>query len=258
MFIVHTNAKSKGSYIVNLDSVRGCKNNCESCFAKRNSSRSIKYYDKPVLVRTLYGKADPNKYYRFGNFGDPATDWRHTEELINKYKIKNNFVVTKLQTIENFTGFIKNLQVSVDPLKKEHFFITLRNVKILLNSPIETNIVLRVRSVATFDKKINKLQRIAVEFSNKYNLPILETRVRFVTKEESIRKYKLDSSKYFYRAGYLRPNYGTRFLKNVKKHYICDEKELKCKGCNNCIRLLKKVNVRTPLISQKEKNLHVT
>ena len=51
-------------------------------------------------------------------------------------------------------------------------------------------------------------------------------------------KYKLDPKSYSFRKGYYKPNFKSRFLKDVDFHYMCDEQELKCKGCNNCVRLL--------------------
>lgn len=236
MSINHTNSKSKGSPIVNLDSVRGCGNNCDSCYAKRNSCKSIKHFDNPVPVRVLIGKSKDDHYYRFGNFGDPAYDWQHTENLISRYHIKKFFVVTKLQTLNGFTGFVKNIQVSVDPLIPDHFKITMNNIKILLELQLRPNIVMRIRSVSSMDQQINKLQYEAVSFANTNSIPVLETRIRF-TEKKAINKHNLVASDYSYRKGYLRSNYGTRFLRNVTWHFVCDEEEVKCKGCLNCIKL---------------------
>jgi hypothetical protein len=265
MAITNTNAKSKGSPIVNLDSIRGCTNNCESCFAKKNSCKSIKYYDRPVPIEKLYGRVDSERYYRFGNFGDPATDWTHTEKLVDKYNIPNTFFVTKLQKLEGFSGVLKNLQISVDPLNKEHFYITLQNIEALLSNDSKLSIILRVRSVATWSDEINNLQDEVVKFANSHGLPILETRVRFTTKDYAITKYELDTDEYSFRRGYLRPNFRTKFLRDVKYHYICDEAELKCKGCENCIKLLNwkpekkdQISIRKPIKKSGEDNQTVS
>jgi hypothetical protein len=51
MFLNNQNRKAKHTDIINVDTVRGCANNCDSCFAKRNSAITIKHFEIPVLIQ---------------------------------------------------------------------------------------------------------------------------------------------------------------------------------------------------------------
>ena len=237
MNINNQNSKAKDTEICNIDTVRGCENACESCFAKRNTAITIKHFEIPVPIAQYSGKMHPDRYYRFGNFGDSASNWTHSEQLLAKYGFEKFFCITKLQKIDGYTGKFNKLQVSVDPLNAEHFKITLDNLKILLKKFKDTQIVLRIRSVKTSNKQIQKRQQQAVDFANKNQLRVLETRVRFVKKDDSIEKYQLDHTAYAYRKSYLRPAKGQSFLNGVAQHYICDVKEKKCNGCKLCLKL---------------------
>ena len=238
MEISNQNAKTQGTNIINIDTIRGCKNACESCYAKYNTCYSIKNFDIPVKVLEFKGKAKDENVYRIGNFGDPATDWAHTCETVKNLGLKKFFVVTKLQDIKGFDGsLIKNMQVSLDTLNKEHLDITLKNILSISKANPDVSIILRIRSFSSTDKRLNVQQEKAVDFAEKNNLRILETRIRFKRKYESIEKYSLDTKDYEYRGGFLRPKKGKTFLKSNKRHSICDLKELKCAGCSNCKKL---------------------
>jgi len=236
MFINNQNRKAASTDIINVDTIRGCSNNCESCFAKRNCAITIKHFEIPVPILKYTGKIRPKSYYRVGNFGDPATDWTHSEKLMVKYKFQNFFGVTKLQSLVGFTGVFDKLQVSIDTINKEHFKITIKNVKILRKKFPDIKIALRVRSLDTLDKVILKRQQKAVDFANHFMLPILETKMRFVRKS-ALTIYKLNPETYSWRNSYLRSNVGQSLLKGVDRHYVCDIKEKKCKGCKLCVNL---------------------
>lgn len=227
------NTKCKGSAIYNIDTFRGCPNKCESCYAKRNSAITIKNFDKAVKVEKFVGKRQDDIWYRIGNSGDPAMNWKYSEKLIRKWEFKQFFIVTKLQSIKGFTGYFDKLQVSVDPLNQKHFLKTLDNVKTLLLNYPHVKIVLRVRSVSTADITILTLQDAAVKFANSYNLPILETRMRF-NNGNAFDKYNLIRKDYEWRGSYFRPHHGLRFLVGAKKYYDCDLYGKKCANCANC------------------------
>ena len=227
------NTKCKGSCIYNIDTYRGCPNNCESCYAKRNSALCISNFQIPVKVEKFEGKLQEDVWYRIGNSGDPATNWKYSEQLIKKWSFKQFFCVTKLQSIKGFTGFFNNLQVSVDPLNEKHFFKTLKNIEVILKNFPNVKIMLRVRSSSTYDLKILKLQQESILFSNINNLPILETRMRFNNKT-AFEKYNLVKEDYSWRGSYYRPHHGLRFLVGAKKYYDCDLYGLKCANCSNC------------------------
>ena len=231
------NSKGVGSNIVQADTVRGCKNNCVECYACRLSKQSIKKFDVPVNVDTIKGTIKDDKTYRFGTSGDPATDWNHSEKLIKQYKFKNYFCITKLQSIEGFTGVFKKMHISVDPFNKEHFFTTLKNIIKLKKRHPDLKIIIRLRSCATYDYNINKLQKIAVNFCKKYGFKVLETRMRF-KRNDSIDVYKLKKEYYERKKGYMRAKKGMSFIDYGNKS-MCDLKEKGCSSCNLCSKLFK-------------------
>jgi len=227
------NTKCKGSAIFNIDTFRGCPNKCESCYAKRNCAITIQNFDKAIKVEKFVGKRQKDIWYRVGNSGDPATNWKYSEKLLKLWGFQQFFSVTKLQTIKGFSGFFNKLQVSVDPLNKKHFLKTLANIEILLKKFPEVKMVLRVRTVSTIDLDILMLQDTAIKFANMHNLPILETRMRF-NNNTAFDKYNLVKSDYEWRGSYYRPLHGLKFLLGVKKYYDCDLFGMKCINCANC------------------------
>jgi hypothetical protein len=234
MNINQQNGKTKGSNIMNIDTIRGCPFDCESCYAKKNSAISITNFEIPVNVQEFIGAThNDGRIYRIGNSGDPCIDWSHSEEIIKKYGIKNNFVVTKLLTTRGFTGFFKNLQVSVDTINEEHFNKTLECVDDILANYPDVKIVLRIRSISTRDIHLNVLQNTAVMFANMRELPVLETRVRFFRKD-AFEKYRLNADDYYRDHSVFKPKPGKIFLKSVKKYYDCDLYGNKCVECGNC------------------------
>ena len=181
-----------------LDSSRGCKNFCVECYAASLARMSGLDFPNPKKV-TLTGdflKLDPSEQksiWRIGTSGEPnwnpntnKMDWAWTNEQIRNTNLHvpeaqgQLFLITKLQSLENYEpGIFRNLEVSVDPFNPEHFFKTMKNVETLKEMDPGVNIALRVRSVSTQSDEINALQKIAVDFANKHDLPILETRMRF-------------------------------------------------------------------------------
>jgi len=228
------NTKTLGSAIYNIDTFRGCNLNCESCYAKKNSAKTIEKFEIPVKVEKFVGKRQDDTWYRIGNSGDPATGWKYSEELVKKQGFKKFFCVTKLQTLAGFTGFFDKLQVSVDPLNKKHFFRTLKNIETLLKDHPNVKIMLRIRSVSTINPDLLMLQDTAVKFANMHNLPVLETRMRF-NRKDSIEKYNLSPDDYEMRSDKMtRPKHGEIFLVGAKKYYDCDLNGAKCENCSNC------------------------
>ncbi len=255
MSINNQNSKAIGTDIINVDTVRGCNNGCESCYAKRNCSLSVRHFDEPVLVELFLGKVAIDKYYRFGNFGDPATDWAHTERMVkgHGFDLEKSFFVTKLQNADGFSGLLKHLQVSIDPLIPDHFFKTEDNILKIMSRFPDTNIVLRVRSVRSEDHIINTLQQRAIELANENDLAVLETRIRFNGIKNTFDRYKLVPEEYSFRKGYLRPKFLARHLVGAKYHLLCDEYEKKCKGCTQCTVLLTP-NWRNNWVCHRERN----
>lgn len=227
------NKKLDESNIYNIDTIRGCPNKCESCYAKKNSARNVEHFEIPIKVEEFSGKVHPERIYRIGCVGDPAWDWEHSEKLIKEYGIPQFFVVTKLQKIKGYTGFFKKMQVSLDPFNKVHMQRSMENILILLEQFPDIRVVTRIRSVKTQDETLAATQQQAVDFSNRFKLPVLETRMRFNDKKV-IEKYKLDEKFYTWSGSLLIPALGKRILKGVKILYDCDLMKEGCAGCRNC------------------------
>jgi hypothetical protein len=227
------NSKGDGSNIMNIDTIRGCPFSCTGCYAKKNSARTIKHFEVPVLVDGFSGRVHNDKLYRIGNYGDPCIDWTHSELLVKKYNILNNFIVTKLIKLDGFTGFFDRLQVSVDTINKAHFKITMQNIWKLKRDFPHVKIVMRIRSLISHDQELMTRQREAVVFANQYDIPVLDTRVRF-SKKDDLQKYNLVEEAYEWRQSYLRPKHGKIFLEKVSKYYDCDLFGNHCKNCKNC------------------------
>ena len=227
------NTKCKGSSIFNIDTFRGCPHKCESCYAKRNCAIVIENFNTPIKVEKFVGKLQDNVWYRIGNSGDPAMNWKYSEKLVKEWKFKQFFSVTKLQSLKGFTGFFDKLQVSVDPLNEKHFRKTLDHVEYILKNYPKVKIMLRVRSVSTTNLKILMLQQEAITFSNLNNLPILETRMRFNNKT-AFEKYSLVKEDYEWRGSYYRAKHGLKHIIGAKRYYDCDLYGAKCANCSNC------------------------
>jgi hypothetical protein len=127
---------------------------------------------------------------------DQTYDWTYTNhQLINSNLVTpgrfdgnkyipggrdQTFIITKLQSLDGFNpDLIRNLEVSIDPMMPSHFFKSLKNIETLKATHPEVNVQLRIRSAATYSDEINSLQKMAVDFANKNDLEVLETRLRF-------------------------------------------------------------------------------
>ena len=234
--LVNVNKKIKGTDIVGIDTYRGCNHACIDCYANRMSKISRKAFTSPVPVINFTGKIRKDKIYRIGTVGDPDHDWDHTSSIVKEMKrlgLQKCFFISKLQSIDGIDfEVVKNIQVSLDPLNKRHFFKTLRNIKKILDK--DCNLMIRLRAVQTKNQDINRLQRVGINFARKYKIPLLETKVKF-----SKSKY-LDALELY---GYERIN-STYQVKGsiLKKQKIpgvlsCDEfNRGSCIGCNICDR----------------------
>jgi len=229
----NVNKKIKGTNIAGIDTFRGCRHDCLDCYARKMSKIARKDFGHAVPVIKFTGKIIPEKTYRFGTVGDPDHDWAHTSFIVRTMKdlgLKNYFFITKLQSIVGIeSGDIRNVQVSLDPLNKKHFFKTLKNIRDITGKI--DNIVIRLRTVRTHNRDINRLQNIGVAFTEKHKLPILETKMKF-SKKRYIDDLELH--------GYERINNGFQIkgsiLRDFKKDIMsCDEFNTgSCTGCDIC------------------------
>lgn len=228
------NTKTLGSAIRNIDTFRGCPHACESCYAKKNSAKTIEKFEIPVKVEKFTGKRQDDDWYRIGNSGDPASGWAYSEQLVKEQGFKKFFCVTKLQNLRGFTGYFDKLQVSVDTINEKHFERTLKNVETILKEFPRVKIMLRIRSISTTNLILMMRQNEAVAFANAHDLPVLETRVRF-NKKSSREKYDLSPEDYEMRQDKItRPVHGKKFVVGANRFYDCDMNGAKCESCSNC------------------------
>jgi hypothetical protein len=245
---INTNRKQGGSAMAGVDTIRGCENNCVGCYANKLSSQGEKCHYNPI-AQEVKGKIPEGKMLRVGIVGDPATDWAHTANQMKKVIARSkgasadNSIVytTKLQSIDGFDPeVIKNMQVSVDPLNQDHMRITMKNLLKLKQVAPDANIHLRIRSYASNNPELQASLKEAVDFANKYNFKVLETKMRFP--RAIARLLEIDESKYHPVGSVIKANVDTAkqssgFLSGQIKNgnYLeCDPVLKGCKSCGSC------------------------
>jgi hypothetical protein len=198
--------KSAGSAIHMADPIRGCDAMCAGCYANFLGGQSKINHYQPVRVH-ITGRITSDQLLRIGEVGDPSTDWRwsaaQVQALLNRSKEKdknvsadNVYVITKLLNISGFDASVfRNLEVSFDPLNPSHMKQTAKNLLRLKAKYPHLNIVIRIRTVATKNKDLQAMQDWAVEFANRFDLPVIETMMRWRQKEY-LDILELDKDKY--------------------------------------------------------------
>ena len=231
--LTHVNKKVKGSEIVGLDTFRGCPHKCLDCYANRMSKIARKDFSSPVPIIKFSGKIHPEKIYRFGTVGDPDVDWSYTSDIVEEMKrlgLGRYFFITKLQSIKGINPeHIKNVQVSVDPLNKKHFFKTLRNITKIKDTV--SGVVIRLRTIQTTNRDINRLIKTGIAFAEKNDIPILETKVKFSSKS-----YLTTLELYGYERIHSKYNVRGSILRKIRpKSLSCDPfAKGTCVGCKIC------------------------
>jgi hypothetical protein len=242
---IKQNKKQDSSKIYGVDTIRGCDNYCLSCYANKLISLNKINFSEPVKAKVLRNLKE-DKYLRVGMAGDPAFDWKWTVDQIKdvmkrspKATPEKIVYVTKLQKIEGFDpSVIKNMQVSVDPLNREHMETTMKNVEKLKKKDPNLNIILRIRSYDSNRKDLQKSLQDAVDFANKNKLPVLETKMR--GDGAFLELLDLDKSSYHKTATQFKANHNFLSGKIDKSRYLeCDPFLKGCKTCNNCAKTIK-------------------
>ncbi len=306
--VIKQNDKQDAALIYGTDTIRGCMNNCISCYAckladgivktrfdtpteseikgKMDTKKEIqKRYDRYVSIYPSIGedektsvhgsivnkkeeiakqieftkrqldemnkKGIDHTFLRVGVVGDPASNWEHThkqiDKLISKTKgnVDNILFVSKLQRIDGLDPMkIKNIQVSIDPFNEKHMKTTMDNIMKIKKANPDINMLIRIRSFESKNKKLmNNLQQ-AIDFVNKNDIPVLETKMRFTTPIADLleidrtkyhRPVKIDKEgKEVERGANIKANSG--FLKGkIGKYLECDPKLKGCQHCGNCM-----------------------
>lgn len=319
---VKQNRKQEAALVFGADTVRGCMNNCISCYAcMLAGGMSTTKFDTPVAAKLskklilskddiqkdldkwiakrekykndpeayrevkvspehkdgkipLYKEADKNvQHYqkqinemkdrgidhtilRIGVVGDPATNWKHTNEQILKGlngKSPDNIIfVSKLQRIDGFDPkVVRNMHISVDPFNSKHMETTMANVKKLKEQSPDLNIVLRIRSFDSKDPELSANLKKAVAFANENDLPVLETKMRYSRTIADLMKMNIDASYHATKGSNIKANHnflGTKGYDTTKKgefenpdnelkvnkHLECDPYLTGCQACGNC------------------------
>jgi hypothetical protein len=270
-----------GSAVVSLDTSRGCPNFCSQCYMRSKFAKpgetgiDVSYPASISFVGDARKVPDKKVIFRVGVNGEPSYDptkgYFHWDWTVNQLKAAHlddpkiaarTYVNTKLNTVDGFDpSVIRNLFVSVDPLNPEHFFNTLRNVDAVREIDPTVNIVLRILSLNSRSDEINALQKIAVDFANSRDLPVLETRLRFkgsvshptpyrsytglatvrATPEYSKKGYEYKDFSYF--APTKQNVYASSPLSRfgINRHEVCNwpsRVDDACATCGNCKKLI--------------------
>jgi hypothetical protein len=238
------NEKTEGSGILTSDTIRGCDHYCFECYALKGTAIPNISHQHPVFQH-LSGTIKSGEVLRIGTVGDPSRDWSWTHEqvkgIIERSQAKdkgitadgNVYYITKLLNLKGFNPeTAKNLQVTLDPLMPAHMWTAMENIIRLKSAYHETNISVRIRSVASLHPDLQNATQAAVEFANRYNLPVIETRMRF-TRNNSMELLMLDKSKYKREGNQYKLKDGELDGK-ADQNLVCDKKGLGCPGCGGC------------------------
>jgi hypothetical protein len=228
-------AKQEGSPIISTDTIKGCTNNCFRCYANRISRYHRKIFTQPMKCFVV-GFPDANLVYRFGTFGDPATDWVWTFHELDRLKelgMKHFYLLTKLQRIEGFRDDPSLcLHVSFDPLNPNQLAITTQNF-----DTITAKKIVRVKSIRSGISSIMASQQAILDFAHQRSAAILETRFYTHVKRDlgllSMHGYEKKGSLFKYPGSVLEDCLGH------EDHLVCDRANTgKCRDCLNCLSLL--------------------
>lgn len=227
--------KQQGSPIIGTDTVKGCTNGCFRCYANRISRIHRKVFTVPVRCFVV-GTPDANIVYRFGTFGDPATDWDWTFNELDRLRergLGRFYILTKLQSVEGFRndpGLC--LQVSFDPLNPHQLAVTTANFDKVLAKK-----VIRLKSIHSDHENLMLRQEEIIAFAKRRNAPILETRFYTNVKEDlrllCMQGYDKKRTLYKYPGSVLSDCFG------LNGHRVCDRSNTGfCRDCLNCLSSL--------------------
>ena len=245
------NAKTEGSNILAADTIAGCDHFCYECYALKATARAQGggiNHQHPVFVK-LRGLLHTGELLRIGEKGDPSKDWAWTHEQVadllkrsqkagHKVDADSVFYITKLLNLDGInTETARNIQVTLDPMYPDHMWRSMQNIMRLKAAAPEVNLSVRVRTFHTSNQDLNDAMRAAARFANDFNLPLNETRMRFI-RDLSFDLLELDRSKYYYhkKTNQFKTKH-TVLAKEAKNHMVCDSADIGCPGCKNCNRL---------------------
>ena len=257
-----TGKPRKDSFIREVDTVKGCGNNCAECFAAGLCGQHQVTFQDPVPA-TIHPDEiiKPNEFIRIGVNGDPLIHGEHTAKELRSLLARspdttaanNTFLVSKLQSLKGFDPEVmKNIEVSLDPLNPTQLQITIDNLRILKERFPEVKIQARIRSLMSRNPIIKAQMQKAIDITNELKIPTLETRLRW-KRGSSAKIFELDTQ--FYKA----TKGGTLKLKRAaaKGAYqssVCDDADsASCADYLNCYKGFGKTPPKQTVFPQKRK-----
>lgn len=238
------------------DAVAGCDHYCYECYALKGAPQATKSHQHPILTK-VNGYLRTGEVLRVGEKGDPCRCWSHTvaqvRAVIERSRqrgqditAENVYYTTKLINLNGFDPeVVRHIQVTLDPLYPDHMVRTMQNILRLKSAHPDVVIVARVRSFHSTNPDLKASLQTAVDFANKYKIPILETRLRFIRKA-SFDLLQLDEAKYK-RVGNQFKMKSPALKEESENYYLCDMKDMSCPSCKNCINLVKKRKELVPV-----------
>lgn len=229
------------------DTIAGCDHYCFSCYALKGTGIPGISHQHPILAK-LTGRLYTGEVLRIGEKGDPSRNWAHTNEQVRNMLARarkakqdvsadNVLFTTKLLNLDGFDPKInRHLQVSLDPLFPDHMIRTMENILRVKSAHPSVVIVARIRSFHSTNADLNGALQVAVDFANKYKIPVLETRMRF-TRKSSFTLLELDKSKYKH-VGNQKKMKSPALKEESKDYHLCDVKDKSCPSCKNCVKLV--------------------
>jgi hypothetical protein len=242
--------KTKDSGILSDDTVKGCDRFCIECYGTSAATRHNTRYDIPVR-RKLHGLLHSDQVLRLGTFGDPGLDWAHTNRQVKSVMERSRaaghdvdpkthvFGVTPLLDLKNYDPkLMPNLEVTLDPIQNEKMTQSMINILRLKAQHPEVNIAVRIRSLATKSPELRASQDQAVEFANRFDLQVIETKMRW-RRKVTFNTLDLDSSAYSSDpvAKQFKLN-DSQLRGKARKLEVCDEHGMGCPGCLSCRRAM--------------------
>jgi hypothetical protein len=269
--------------IIGADTVQGCDQMCYECYAAKITAKTGIRHQNPIKA-VLKGSLQANEILRIGTNGEPGKDWNHTalqvKDLIERSTKgdnvvtpeKNIFFISKMLNINGWNpDYIKNVEVSLDPLYPDHMRQSMINVARIKTQYPDTNFVLRIRSIASNDPSIMAVQQDAVDFANELALPVLETKLRF-NKNISEKILDLDMTQYSRHLVEQSPEEVAAGEKPKKENQlklnapilkdkannirVCNEKNVgtgACAACHACYDLMSQPSTREANIAASNK-----
>jgi|TARA_Y100000310_G_C20650848_1_gene799331 hypothetical protein len=240
-----TGKPAKDSFIREVDTVKGCGNNCAECYAAGLCSQQQVTFQDPVPATIDKGEVlNPKNLLRIGVNGDPLIHGAHTAKELRELLArspeataeKNIFLTSKLQSLKGYDPEVmKNIEVSLDPLNPTQLQITIDNLRTLRKKFPEVKIQARIRSLISRNPIVKAQMKKAIDITNELKIPTLETRLRW-KRGSSASIFELDT-KFYKKTGSGTLKLKKAAAKGAYQSSVCDDADsASCADCLNCFK----------------------